>query len=170
MQWKISIGGIKKYAFEFAVDAAVSAMNTLGSLACVTAGASFAVASSSKDALSVSYFGASDTNGVFDFYLQLNGSVELNTSITFSHYEETDGDDGLSNYIKPAKLTIFGFVVGTTGTLLRVAASNIRTWRKGCDDSVQIGLQYNQGIKPPGREDTMMQPLLQYFPLFLAFF
>lgn len=146
----ITFAEMKQFAVEFGINATVSGLNTAGSLACIVSGASFAVASSSEDALSISYFGASDTRGTFDFYFQLNdSSVQLNTSVPYTHYEEIDGDDGLSNYINPAKLSIFGLVVGTTGTLLKAAASNIRTWKQGRDDAVQFVTEYKKAIKPP---------------------
>lgn len=154
MQWKIAFADMQKYAFEVGTDVAVSTMNALGSLACMASGASFAIASSSEDALSIAYFGASDTDGTFNFYLQFNeSSVQLSKSIPFKHYLEMDGMDSLNEYLKPKTINFFGMIMGTAGTFLRAVARNIQVWKTGRDELALFNTEYLGSIQPPTRRE-----------------
>lgn len=156
MKWIDTCWSAYNMVVNTALNATISTLNTVGSLACMAGGAAFSLSFEMDETVTGSYYAAADISGEVTVGADIpQYQYSFNTSLPFHHYLQKDGDlsYSLTDFVQPATIRTTSAILSTAGTALRLVSANLRTWQQSRSDERFLKEQHRvNAIKPSFRE------------------
>lgn len=156
MSWTDKFWTAYGMVLDATIDVTATALNGIGSVACMLGGAGFATSYAIDEKLNASYYGSANTVGQvnlgFDF---LAFDYSINETIPIQHYDQMTGSVSYSmnDYIHPDTVRIGSAIFVTSGAILRALSANIKLWQQSRDDKRFFKHHYGVDIDRPHAQE-----------------
>jgi hypothetical protein len=157
MKWIDTCRSAWKTVVNTTINAAISTLESLGSLACVAGGVAFSLSYEMDETVTGSYYASGNITGNVTFHgvAPKFDNYTFNTTVPFTHYLQQDGGltYSLTELVLPETVRTTSAILSASGTALRLLGANLRTWQQGRYDSQFLEERFRvKAIGPTARE------------------